>query len=199
MTSELLLARRLLEAVVDPDAPRSVADEAAEELAEVSVRLGGPPGYALFIETFKGMQADDLSPAAWLYLLESGNAEELEIPADILEAIFLECSDAAIRFRLVSGALGQPRTRARFVDALEGNRNRVLRRFRIPGRSSAWTRWSLAETPTWADARDALQEFVLYLLQDGSDAALALAAGAGLLRGVAKAGVGAKRCASNPR
>ena len=180
MTSELLLARRLLEAVVDPDAPRPVADEAAAELAEVSVRLGVPPGYALFIETFKGMQADDLSPAAWLYLLESGNAEELEIPADILDAIFLECSDAAIRFRLVSGALGQPRTRARYVDALEKQPEPES----IETLPDSWPKQrldalqSLAETSTWADARDALQEFVLYLLQDGSDAARALAAGA---------------------
>ena len=87
-------------------------------MAEVSVRLGVPPGSALPIETFEGMRADDLSPAAWLYLLESVNAEELEIPGDILKAIFLECSDAAIRFRLVRGALGQPRTHARYVAAL---------------------------------------------------------------------------------
>ena len=46
MTLELLLARRLLEAVVDLDAPQTLADEAAVELAEVSVRLGVPPGRA---------------------------------------------------------------------------------------------------------------------------------------------------------
>ena len=180
MTSELLLARRLLEAVVDPDAPRTVADEAAAEMAEVSVRLGVPPGRALPIETFEGMRADDLSPAAWLYLLESVNAEELEIPADILEAIFLECSDAAIRFRLVRGALGQPQTRARYVAALRMHPEPV----NIAMLPESWPKQRLdmlqllAETPTETGASDALQEFVLYLLQDGTKAALALAAGA---------------------
>ena len=180
MTSELLLARRLLEAVVDPDAPRTVADEAAAELAELSVRLGVPPGRALPIETFEGMRADDLSPAAWLYLLESGNAEEPEIPVDILEALFLECSDAAIRFRLVRGALGHPRTRARYIAALE----RQPEPENIATLPESWPKQrldalqSLAETLTGTEAADALQEFILYLLQDGSEAALALAAGA---------------------
>ena len=180
MTSELLLARRLLEAVVNPEAPRTVAEEAAAELAEVSDRLGVPPGRALPIETFEGMRVDDLSPAAWLYLLDSGNAEELEIPADILQAVFLQSSDAAIRFRLVNGALGQPRTRARYIAALEKQPEPE----NIATLPESWPKQrldalqSLAETPTGADAPDALQEFILYLLQDGSEAALALAAGA---------------------
>ncbi len=41
MTLEIFLARRLLEAVVDPDAPRALAEEAGAELAEiVSARQG---------------------------------------------------------------------------------------------------------------------------------------------------------------
>ena len=179
MTRELLLARRLLEAVVDLNAPRALADEAAVELAEVGVRLDVPPGRVLPIETFEGMRADDLSPAAWLYLLEGISAEDLEIPADILEAIFLECSDTATRFRLVRGALGQPRTRALYAAALrlhpEPENAEVL--------PESWPKRRLfgilhlaAETPTEADASDALLEFILYLLQDGTEAALALAA-----------------------
>ena len=127
-----------------------MADEAAAEMAEVSVRLGVPPGSALPIETFEGMRADDLSPAAWLYLLESVNAEELEIPGDILEAIFLECSDAAIRFRLVRGALGQPRTHARYVAALRVHPEPV----NIAMLPASWPKQRLdmlqllAETPT---------------------------------------------------
>ena len=180
MTLELLLARRLLEAVVDLDAPRTLADEAAVELAEVSVRLGVPTGRVLPIQTFEGMRADDLSPAAWLYLLEGVNAEELEIPADILEAIFFECSDAATRFRLVRGALGQPRTRARYAAALRMHPEPE----NIEMLPESWPKQHLdmlqlaAETPTETGASDALHEFVLYLLQDGTEAALALAAGA---------------------
>jgi len=180
MTSELLLARRLLEAVVDPDSPRTVGDEAAAELAEVSIRLDVSPGRALPIETFEGMRADDLSPAAWLYLLENGDADEPEIPVDILEALFLECSDAAIRFRLVRGVLGHPRTRSRYIAALEEQPEPE----NISTLPDSWpkqrldTLQSLAETRTRADAPDALQEFILYLLQDGSEPALALAAAA---------------------
>ena len=180
MTSELLLARRLLEAVVDPDAPPTVADEAAAELAEVNVRLGLPPGRTLSIETFDGMRADDMSPAAWLYLLENGDAEEPEIPVDVLETLFIEYSDAAIQFRLVRGALGHPRTRARYTAALEEQPEPE----NIATLPESWPKHrldalqSLAETLKGVEAQDALQEFILYLLQDGSEAALALAAGA---------------------
>ena len=181
MTLELLLARRLLEAVVDLDGPQTLADEAAVELAEVGVRLGVPPGRVLPIETFVGMRADDLSPAAWLYLLEGRvNEEELEIPADILEAIFFECSDAATRFRLVRGALGQPWTRARYAAALRMHPEPE----NVEMLPESWPKQHLdklqlpSETPTETGASDALLEFVLYLLQDGTEAALALAAGA---------------------
>ena len=180
MTLELLLARRLLEAVVDLDAPGTLSDEAAVELTEVSVRLGVPHGRVPPIETFQGMRAGDLSPAVWLYLLEGVNAEELEIPAEILEAVFIECSDAIVRFRLVRGALGQPRTRARYAAA--------LRMFPEPENiemlPESWPKQHLdklqpaTEMSTETGASDALYEFVLYLLQDGTEAALALAAGA---------------------
>lgn len=180
MNFELLLARRLIEAVVDPDAPRTVADEAAAELAEVSVRLGVSPSRALAIETYDGMRPNDLSHAAWLYFLENSDADEPEIPADILEALFLECSDAAIRFRLVRGALGHPRTRARYIAALEEQPEPE----NIATLPDSWPKkrldalQSLAETLTGEEASEALQEFILYLLQDGSDQALVLAAAA---------------------
>ena len=180
MTSELLLARRLIEAVVDPDSPRTVGDEAAAELAEVSTRLDVSSGRALPIETFEGMRADDLSPAACLYLLENGDTDEPEIPVDILEALYLECSDVAIRFRLVRGTLGHPRTRSRYIAALKEQPEPE----NITTLPDSWpkkrlgTLQSLAETPTRVEAPEALHEFILYLLQDGSDPALALAAAA---------------------
>ena len=83
VTSILGLRTSILASQGSSVLPRLVADEAAAELAEVNARLGVPPGRSLPIETFEGMRADDLSPAAWLYLLESVNAEELEIPADL--------------------------------------------------------------------------------------------------------------------
>lgn len=179
MTSELLLARRLLEAVVDPDARRTMADEAAAELAEVTMRLE-VSGHTLPIRSFEGIRADDLSPEAWLYLLENGNVEELEIPAEILDALYLECAEVTVRFRLVRGSLGQPRTHARYVAALE----RQPEPENIDTLPESWPKQrlkalqSLVETTTDADTPEALQEFILYLLQDGSEAALALAAGA---------------------
>lgn len=183
MTYELLLARRLLEAVADPDAPQAAAEEAVAELVEANIRHGVAPGRTILIPTFEGMGPQDLSPAAWLYLLENRTSEEPEIPADILEAIYLEYSDAAVRFRLVSGALSQPQTRARYAEALEKQPERDS----IAELPDSWpkqrveTLQSLATSPAAEDRADverALQEFVLYLLQDGSAAALALAAGA---------------------
>ena len=38
MMLEILLARRLLEAAVDPEAPRALAEEAGAELAEIASR-----------------------------------------------------------------------------------------------------------------------------------------------------------------
>ncbi len=85
MTSQLLLARRLLEAVVDPDTSARESDEAAIELAEVRARIGVAAGRTLSIDTFEGMEPDDLSPFAWLYLLENQAKDGPEVPIDILE------------------------------------------------------------------------------------------------------------------
>ena len=68
MTFELLLARRLLEAAADPYAPPRESDEAAGELAEVSARRG--EGHALRVASYEGLRPDDLSPTAWLLVLE---------------------------------------------------------------------------------------------------------------------------------
>ncbi|MET0529811.1 MAG: hypothetical protein ABW003_16010 [Microvirga sp.] len=183
MTYELLLARRLLEAVADPDAPQAAAEEAVAELVEANARHGVMPGRTIPIPTFEGMRPQDLSPAAWLYLLENRISEEPEIPVDILEAIYLEYGDAVVRFRLVSCALSQPQTRARYAEALDEQPEPDS----IAKLPDSWpkrrveTLQSLATRPAAEDRGDveqALQEFVLYLLQDGSAAALALAAGA---------------------
>ena len=64
MTYELLLARRLLEAVADPDATLAAAKEAVAELVEANARHGVAPGRTILIPTFKGMRPQDLSPAA---------------------------------------------------------------------------------------------------------------------------------------
>ena len=68
MILELILARRLLEAAADPYAPPRESEEAAAELAEVAMRRG--QGRALTITGYEGLRADDLSPMAWLLVLE---------------------------------------------------------------------------------------------------------------------------------
>jgi hypothetical protein len=124
MIREILLARRLLEAVSDPDAPQWSVDEAGAELAEISARVGKPDGSPIDIDSFEGLRPDDLSPPAWLLLLEGRGEGDPEIPVDILEALFLEIQDPIIRFRLVRGALGQPDTYRRYLEAVERPRTR---------------------------------------------------------------------------
>ncbi len=184
MTSQLLLARRLLEAVVDPDTSARESDEAAIELAEVRARIGVAAGRTLSIDTFEGMEPDDLSPFAWLYLLENQAKDGPEVPIDILESLFLEYGDSVIRFRLVSGSLSQPRTRAHYADAAHS----VSGDGGISGLPDSFPKRRIVALQALADedrleggstaAQQALLEMVLYLLQDGSEASLALAAGA---------------------
>ncbi len=195
MTRELLLARRLLEAVADPDASTVEAEQAGVEMAELLARLGVEPGRLFAIETFEGLQAQDFSPSAWLYLLETLPKDQPEIPEEILDRLYLDYSDPALRFRLVRGALTQPRTRRAYEDALrrtpypagEGRLPPSWPRLRIRkiAADAVAVDSSLDETGSRTTAEDAaraaeqaLQEFVLYLLQDGSTAALGLAAAA---------------------
>lgn len=182
MSREILLARRLLEAVVDPDAPLMAAEEAGVELAEVSARLEMAAG-RLPIDTFEGLKAEDLSPSAWLLLLEGRGEGEPEVPSEVLDDLFLEYSDAAIRFRLVQGALAQPKTQRRYSDALKAQPEPSS----IAGLPDSWPKQRLNALEALArsekaedvdDAARALQEMLLYLLQDGSAAARALAAAA---------------------
>ncbi|HEY5793677.1 MAG TPA: hypothetical protein VIU82_01580 [Bosea sp. (in: a-proteobacteria)] len=182
MTREILLARRLLEAVVDPDAPLAAVEAAGVELAEVSLRLGRPGG-RLPVDTFEGLAAEDLSLSAWLLLLEGCAAGEPEMPHAILEALYLGYSDAALRFRLVQGALAHPDTRERYSAALKSQPEPDSIEY-LP---DSWPRQRLAALANLAKSGEAeeaigveqaLQELVLYLLQDGSDAARALAAAA---------------------
>jgi hypothetical protein len=182
MMREILLARRLLEDASDPDASRSQSEAAAAELVEVGTRLGVPPGRAIPFGSLEGLEVGDLSPAAWLHLLENRNPDDPEIPAGILETLFLEYSDSVLRFRLVSGALAQPEVQSRYASALKERPDPQD----ISELPDSWPKRRLigleklaAEPETGSrSAPQALQELILYLLQDGTHAALALAAAA---------------------
>lgn len=180
---EILLARRLLEAAVDPEMPRALAEEAGAELAEIASRNGEGAHGSLPLGNLAGLKSDDLSPLVWLLLLDGRRAGDAEVPPEILETLFLDSHDPAIRFRLVSGALAQPGA----TESYEGTLDADFAPERIEDLPVTWP-WKrldrirqLAESPIGAETATASQllaEFVLYLLQDGSDAALALAAGA---------------------
>lgn len=179
MTIELLLGRRLLEALVDPDASRAESDGAGIEFAELAARLSVEPGHTLPIETFDGMRSDDLSPSAWLYLLENRAKEEPEIPFPILHDLFTEHSDPAVRFRLIRGALSQPRVRNAHLDRPIGSTLKELPNSFPRQQIEALTELALeGEGPVREEAARALVEIALYLLQDGSYGALVLAAAA---------------------
>lgn len=179
MTSELLLGRRLLEALVDPDASRAESDGAGIEFAELAARLSVEPGHTLPIETFDGMRSDDLSPSAWLYLLENRAKDEPEVPIPILHDLFMELSDPAVRFRLIRGALSQPRVRNAHLDTPIGSTLEKLPNSFPKQQIEGLTELASAgEGPMREEAARALIEIALYLLQDGSYAALVLAAAA---------------------
>lgn len=181
MSRDIFLARRLLEAIADPDASMAEVDGAGIELAELGARLDLPEGHLFSGTSLKDLKPHDLSPAAWLLLLESRREGDPEVPPEILETLFLEYSDVTIRFRLVQGALAQPDIRHRYAETSDVEPETIER---LP---DSWPKRRLhrlealagaSEESAPADAVAALLEMILYLLQDGSDAALALAAGA---------------------
>lgn len=183
MTLEILLARRLIEAAVNPEAPITLVEEAGAELAEIISRVAEGSLRSLPFGKLDGLKADDLSPLAWLLLLDGRRAGDDEVSPEILETLFLNSHDPAIRFRLVSGALAQLGEATSYKGSLGAD----FAPESIEDLPVTWP-WlrldrirQLAESPAGADSEtpsQLLAEFVLYLLQDGSDAALALAAGA---------------------
>ncbi|HEX4197454.1 MAG TPA: hypothetical protein VHZ26_08430 [Caulobacteraceae bacterium] len=199
----VLLLRRLLEAVVDPEASRTSSEDAGAEMAELNARLGVEAGRFLPIDGFDGLRMSDLSPQAWLLLLEGRSEDEPEVPPEVLDAIYLGSSDPVLRFRLVSGALNQQRTRRIYKEALEAHPSPEDLEF-LP---DSWPKRRLMALDTLAMSKEdepqavqqGLAEMVLYLLQDGSEPALTLAAAAirpadswrAAARGVAQSVVGA--------
>ena len=180
MSRDLLLARRLFEAVADPNADRQSTENAGSELVEVLSRIGVGPGRSIPVRSFEGMRADDLSPHAWLLLLESRPADEPKIPSVVMNQLFLNNADPVIRFRLVSGALTQAQDGpTKSFEWLAGDEYETLPLNDFP---PTWTRDFLLALPnlTSDDGTPAslLAEIGLYLLQDGSSHALALAAAA---------------------
>ncbi len=184
MSRELTLARRLLEAAADPYAPPEESDAAAAELAAFAVRYGvpEPSGFPIRMEHFEGVRVDDLSPLAWLLLLENAGPSDPEVPTQILEALFHDVGDEVVRLRLVSGSLAHPQLQKAFLAALDGEAAPVD----IDGLPDCWPKARLerieaardAETFEGSTPSDALQEVVLYLLQDGTAPALIVAAAA---------------------
>ncbi len=180
MSRDLLLARRLFEAVADPNADRQSAEEAGSELVEILGRINAGPGRGVPVTSFEDMRVGDLSPHAWLLLLESRPPGEPQIPSSVLDSLFLNHADPAIRFRLVSGALtqglGGPAKSFEWL-VREGAAPLPLSEF-----PPTWARDFLIGLPN-RSAEDGtpaalLTEIGLYLLQDGSSHALALAAAA---------------------
>jgi hypothetical protein len=185
MTRELFLARRLIEVAVDPYALPAESERAANELAAFSCRYGGAEksGYPVRVDHFQGVRADDLSSTAWLLLLENAEENDPVVPDEILEQLFQSAEDEVIRLRLVGAVLGHPRTSQSYQSALELD-PAPMDVSKLP---DCWPKTRLLlldelsrskETPDDARPAESLQELLLYLLQDGSLAARALAAAA---------------------
>ena len=116
-------------------------------------------------------------------MLESPGADEIEPPFFILDALYDATEDEVVRLRLISASLGYPQTRRRYHEALETSPEPQS----IEPLPDSWPRRRIqvlqalaeaAELSAGASASAALAEWVLYLLQDGSPAAVALAAAA---------------------
>lgn len=183
MSRELLLARRLLDAVSDPYASPVDADGAAVELAVFSARFQRPEGsgYPVQVGEFAHVDAHDLNPGTWLLLLENAGERDSEVPDRVLDQLFDEIHDEVIRLRLVSGSVNHPRVRRDFSRVLESNPSPHA----IDNLPDCWAKARLKRLEEHARTLDdsdmvsqGLRELVLYLLQDGSPASLALAAGA---------------------
>jgi hypothetical protein len=185
MSRELFLARKLIEAAADPYLAPAESDNAASELATFAVRFGAPEkrGYPVDVAYFERIRVDDLSAMAWLSLLESGEINDPVVPDNIPEQLFNSVADEVIRLRLVGAVLGHPRIHRDFEHALELEPAPT----ELANLPNCWPKFRLMRLdelsrsegmPDDASPADGLQEFVLYLLQDGSLPARALAAAA---------------------
>lgn len=185
MSRELLLARRLIEAAVDPYASPVESEGAASEIAAFAARSGAREkgGYPVNVEHFERIGANDLSPMAWLLLLENAERNDPMVPSEILEQLFQSVVDEVIRLRLVSGSLGHPKIIQAYKVALERDPSPV----EVSNLPDCWPKQRLLqlaalrrseEASDGVSPADDLRELCLYLLQDGSLAARALAAAA---------------------
>jgi hypothetical protein len=185
MSRELFLAKSLIEAASDPYAPPSESENAAGELSAFSTRFGTAEkrGYPVDVGHFERIRADDLSPVAWLLLLENAELGDPVIPDHIVDQLFGTVEDEVVRLRLVSAVLGHPRVRQEYERALESD-PAPIDLVKLP---DWWPKQRLMRLDELrlsdsmvddATPSDSLQELVLYLLQDGSRAARTLAAAA---------------------
>jgi hypothetical protein len=185
MNRELFLARRIIEAAADPYASPLESETAAGELAAFVTQFGETRrrGYPVRVEHFEGVQADDLSPMAWLLLLDNAEWDDPMVPPGVLDQLFQSVEDEVIRFRLVSTTLGHPRISRAYERALELDPAPL----EVASLPDCWPKLRLlgldqlsrsAEVFDAAPPAESLRELLLYLLQDGSPAARALAAAA---------------------
>jgi hypothetical protein len=185
MSRELFLARGLIEAAVDPYAPSWEGEEAASKLAAFALRFEHGEErrrYPVRVDYFENAQASDLSPTAWLLFLENAEWDDPIVPNEILENVFQNVQDEVIRFRLISATLGHPKIRHAYDGALEKNPAPT----NVADLPECWPRMHLLNLDSLGrhlESEDGtigerLLEFVLYLLQDGSTPARALAAAA---------------------
>lgn len=172
MSHEIRLGRRLLEAATGNAIGRGDVEDASRELAFVRGRRRS--GYVVETGGFDDVDARDLSAEAWLLLLESRSDEAALPPDRLLLDLYLSVDDDVHRLRLVLATVGDgsgyPGSAAESSDRVGNPRPSWLESLLRIMANDARSTEAISET-----AAENLERLVLYLLQNGSAAALAWA------------------------
>jgi hypothetical protein len=190
MSRDVLLAADLIGSLLRPGAREGDAEGAALRLASIEERLASTPDHERLRLTGEAisLDADDLPPQGWIWLLESLSEHDSEFDDHLLDQLYSVYPDPLLRLRLVDATLAHPRIAGRFEEVAQLVRSG--RRIPLSDLPHSWPgKWLVQrlgtfgeETregfPLFPEPAGAIAEMSLYLVQIGTETALTILAAA---------------------
>lgn len=179
MTEPVLFARRLLSEMINANASNHATESAGLEYCELLARSDKDDIRALKPESYKQLSVYDFPTEVWLYFLENARRGDAEIPSETIERLYLETSNVAFRFRFVQGVITSPDVEERYSYPLK--EHGIYEQ--VDDLPESWIKVRLKAIEAQAEtnpifAAEELNEFSIYLIQTGTDEAIAVLAAA---------------------
>jgi hypothetical protein len=162
MNMTLLLACDFIERAASADYSGATNDEYT--LRWLMLRAGGDPVRALNIVELGPNDIDALSLEAWLWLGGNLGEKDPELPAPLVEALFMATEDLVYRLRVADVSLRHPALNRRYSGLPRP----------LADTPASWGRDRLIRLISGAGDRNGLVEMAAILLQVGNKAALQL-------------------------